>query len=151
MPGESMAITPRNQRQQRPAATCSSRNLGKTTVTWTGPSCLREKRSWGGILASVTCWVRLRVREGEREPGWASWAGSVDGLKPWRWPFSFSLFLFYFWFDFLEWFSNDFKLYLNSNLFRIFAVCNSHKYGHKTKWSLCIGLVIWNKIKITVT
>ena len=58
------------------------------------------EREWGpGVSDSVGASARERERGG---PGWASWAGSVAGLKSWRWPFSISFLFFFFYFDFLD-------------------------------------------------
>jgi hypothetical protein len=80
----------------------------------------------------VTVWVRWRVREEKKTPGWACWARFDAGPKTWRVAFSFVYFFFLFYFDFLGRFSNEIKFNLNSNFPGIFVVSSSLKNGHIT-------------------
>src|SRR3954471_8292651 len=74
------------------AATASggvrARNLGKTMTTWTGPACQRIEQRGSGVRASVTPWVRLRVRERERgDPGGLVGLDLLLGSNPSAGPF----------------------------------------------------------------
>ena len=96
---------------------------GRQRLSGCAGACERERNGPGGLAGPVLM------------------LGQIGGA----WPFSFVLLLFFFCFDFLNWFSNEFKLFLNSNLSGVFAVCNSLKSRHKTMWLLCRGLVIFGE------